>query len=806
MQMGFRVSQKTLERLEWAQILARLAEFARTPRGRARLARRSDDGTIPTDLFEPDLASVRERLAETGEARATLGAGDRPPLGGVVDLDAALLRARKGGVLPAPELIEIASTLGALRQTARFLTLRSAQAPRLARWADAITLPPDLESEIQNALEPSGEVRDAASPTLATARREVRSLAAEIQRRLERTLRDPGVAPHLSDTYYTVRHDRYVLPVRADARGSVRGIVHDASKSGTTLFIEPEALVGLNNRLKQAELEIERETQRVLQDLSQQAAAASDAIESGLQALEAIDLAYARAALAEEMEASEPAVETEGVLRMPQLRHPLIPREAAIPNDVRLGEGFHVLVVSGPNAGGKTVILKCVALAVLFTRAGLHVPLAPGARIDLFDAVCADIGDEQDIRESLSTFSAHLANLAGILREAGNGSLIALDEIGVGTDPGEGAALAQAILEALADAGARVVATTHYNLLKEMANVDERFANASVEFDPETLEPTYRLRIGSPGSSSATAVAARMGMRGDVIERANALLAREDRQLDHMLADLAATRAALEHEQREAVRQRLETESARSEYRAKLEALQARRDKLYHSMRSDLDAAFRDAHAQVAGVIRQLQREGSAQAAARARERLQRLEQATTRGEDEAGLAPAPEEALDPVDWRFAKAGDPVRVEGGRRGVLLALPDQRGRCRVQIGGARLVVPAGRVGAVAEADPARPAPRVSVERSAPAADAEDSLEEGRCDLHGMRVDEALDRVASALDLAASTGRIRIVILHGRGTGALRQAVRRYLADSPYVTRYAPGAPHEGGDGVTIAELA
>ena len=805
MQMGFRVSQKTLERLEWEQILARLAEFARTPRGRARLARRGEDGAIPTDLFEPDLAGVRERLAETGEARATLSDGDRPPLGGVADLDAALLRARKGGVLSAPELIEVASTLGALRQTARFLALRRTQAPRLALRAEALTLPPDLESEIEHALEPSGEVRDAASPALATARREVRSLAAEIQRRLERTLRDPSVAPHLSDTYYTVRHDRYVLPVRADARGSVRGIVHDASKSGTTLFIEPEALVELNNRLKQVGLEIEREILRVLRDLSQQAAAASDAIDLGLRALEAIDLAYARAALAEEMEASEPAVETDGVLRMPQLRHPLIPRDDAVPNDVRLGEGFHVLVVSGPNAGGKTVVLKCVALAVLFTRAGLHVPVAPGARIDLFDAVCADIGDEQDIRESLSTFSAHMANLAGIVREAGAGSLIALDEIGVGTDPGEGAALAQAILEALADASARVIATTHYNLLKEMADVDERFTNASVEFDPETLEPTYRLRIGPPGSSSATAVAARMGLRGDVIERTNALLAREDRQLDHMLADLAATRAALEHEQREAARQRLETESARSEYRAKLEALQARRDKLYRSMRSDLDAAFRDAHAQVAGVIRQLQREGSAQAAARARGRLQQLEQATTRSEEEAGSAPAPEKALDPVDWRFAKAGDPVQIEGGGRGVLLALPDRRGRCRVQVGAARLLVPAGRVGAVGGPEPARPAPRVSVQRSGPAAEAEDSLEEGRCDLHGMRVDEALDHLASALDLAASTGKIRIVILHGRGTGALRQAVRRYLADSPYVTRFAPGAPHEGGDGVTIAEL-
>ncbi|MDH3212144.1 MAG: endonuclease MutS2 [Myxococcales bacterium] len=805
--MSFRVSQKTLERLEWAQILALLTERARTPRGRARLARRGEDGAMPTDLFEPDLAGVRERLAETSEARATLADGDRPPLGGSGDLDAALLRARKGGVLSGSELLEVGSTLSALRQTARFLAFRRGKTPRLAGRADAIAAPRDLESEIERGLDPSGEVRDAASPALATARREARGLAAEIQRRLERTLRDPAVASRLSDTYYTVRNDRYVLPIRADARGGVHGIVHDASKSGTTLFVEPEALVELNNRIKQAQLEIERETLRVLRELSQQAAAASDAIDAGLETLEAIDLAYARAELAEEMEATEPAVETAGVLRLPQLRHPLLPLSDAVPNDLVLGEGFHVLVVSGPNAGGKTVALKCIALTALFARAGLHVPAAPGTRIDLFDAVYADIGDEQDIRESLSTFSAHMANLAEIVRQAGPGSLIALDEIGVGTDPGEGAALAQAILEALADAGARVVATTHYNLLKEMADVDERFANASVGFDPETLAPSYRLHIGPPGSSSATAVAARMGVPGDVIERANALLAHEDRQLDRMLADLAATRAALEHEQQEAARERLETEAARSEYRAKLEALQARRDKLYRSLRTELDAAFRDAHAQIAGVIRQLQREGSAQGAARARARLEQLARANERAEPATGLAPAPDEALDPVDWRFAKAGDPVEVQGGGRGVLLALPDRRGRCRVQVGGARLLVPVARLGAVVApaATTARPPPRVSVERVGPAAEAEDSLEIGRCDLHGLRVDEALDRIVDALDRAASAGKSKIAIVHGRGTGALRDAVRRYLADSPYVTSFAPGSPEEGGDGVTIAVL-
>jgi DNA mismatch repair protein MutS2 len=470
--------------------------------------------------------------------------------------------------------------------------------------------------------------------------------------------------------------------------------------------------------------------------------------------------------------------------------------------------------------------MTAVALAALFARAGLHVPASEGARVDLFDAIHAHIGDEQDIRESLSTFSAHMANLAQCLREASAGSLIVLDEIGVGTDPGEGAALAQAVLEALADSGARVIATTHYSLLKEMAAVDPRFANASVEFDPETLAPTYRLRFGPPGSSSATAVAARMGLRGEVIDRANQLLEREDRQLDRMLADLAASRAALEREQREASRVRVEGEAARAEYRAKLEALQARRDQLYRSMRAealqarrdqlyrsmraDLETTFRDAHAQIAGVIRELQRQGSAQEAARARAQILTLAEETRRAEEETGLGAADDEPLDPIDWRFAKPGDPVRVLGGGSGALLALPDRRGRCKVQIGAARVLVPVQRVGAAEAPSRTRPqtpsARHISVEpQPSPPGASAGSDDPGRCDLRGLRVDEALDRLLYALDRAASAGQHRLLIVHGLGSGALRDAVRRHLAESPYATRFAPGAPEEGGDGVSIAEL-
>jgi DNA mismatch repair protein MutS2 len=404
-----------------------------------------------------------------------------------------------------------------------------------------------------------------------------------------------------------------------------------------------------------------------------------------------------------------------------------------------------------------------------------------------------------------------MANLAEITRRATNRSLVALDEIGVGTDPGEGAALGQAVLETLADRGVRVIATTHYNLLKEMAEVDERFANASVEFHPETLEPTYRLRMGLPGASSATSIAARMGLDPRVIARANELLDREDRQLDRMLAELSVSRSALEAEKREIAQLRLETEAVRDEHREKLEKFQARRDKLFLEMRGDLEKSFREAHEQVAAAIRDLQR-GGAREAASARIKLQAISDAADAAQRDAGLELPVASALNPIDWSRACAGDSVAILGGGKGVLSALPDQRGRVTVRLGSARMLVPMERVGALEPSDGPKPTrrepPRISVTRAGPGnprTDASDEIgvDADRCDLHGLRVDEALDRLAYALDRAASAGRPSLAISHGRGTGTLRKVVREYLRDCPYISNFCSAAQQDGGDGVTLA---
>ena len=656
--------------------------------------------------------------------------------------------------------------------------------------------------EIARCLDPGGEVRDDASPALASARREANRLAAEIQNRLDRILRNPDVSGALSDRYFTVRNDRYVLPVRADARGQVRGIVHDASGSGTTLYVEPEVLVELNNRHKQAEIQIEQEIARVLRELSAEVSRIAPRLDAEIEILACIDIAFARGAFAIALECTDPEVQDAGGFVLPQLRHPVLDPQVAVPNDVRLGESFHVLVISGPNAGGKTVTMKSVALAALFVRAGLQVPASAPARVELVDAILADIGDQQSIGDNLSTFSAHMANIARIVDTASARSLVVLDEVGVGTDPGEGAALAQAILETLAGRGTRVIATTHYGLLKEMADADTRFANASVEFDAETLAPTYRLRMGFPGSSSASAVAARMGLSSEVLERAQAFLEREDRQLDRMLAELADSRAALESEQHAARQLREETEAVRNDYRQRLERLQERRDKLYRAMRDDLDAAFKQAHGQIASVIRDLQRKGTAQDAARARGRLEQIATQAQQVEEAVGVKPTQEDhALASIDWHHAQPGDPVRVQGGGNGTLHALPDKRGRVVVTIGSARITVPMERVGRGQEPAPeaARPA-RVQVATPSPA-----EPSQGRCDLRGQHVEEALDQLGALLDRAIHDGRDQLLVVHGVGSGALRKAVREYLHASHYVSRIEAGGSDAAGDGATLALL-
>ncbi len=833
--MSFEVTQEALEALGWPELVAMWADECRTPHARARLlptrvdevessndtaaaaAVESDTGGssgvfAESDLFARSQTAVQTRLDETSEARRLLDDEQRPPLGLPLDVTPLLGLSARGRPLEARDLLAVAGCAEAVRDTRRYLEERASEAPRLRDLGEPLAPCPELLAEIHRCIEPSGDIADRASPALAKARRDRTRLAGDLQKKLQRYAQHADVSPHLSDDFVTVRNDRYVLPVRTDSRGAVPGIVHDASRSGTTLFIEPEAVVDLNNRLKQADLTILRECERVLAELSRLVAEHADTLGRSLAALGRIDLAFARGHLSRRMHGVAPEVGREGVLDLPGLRHPLLSTDDCVANDLRVGEGFRVLVISGPNAGGKTVALKAMGLAALMVRAGLHVPCAAGARVDCIDRVLADIGDGQSIAMSLSTFSAHMTRLAATVREAGPHSLVVLDEIGVGTDPSEGAALAQALLETLSANGARVVTTTHFNLLKEMATARDDFENACVEFDPETLEPTYHVRIGAAGPSSAAVVAARMGMPREVLDRAEALLDREDRRLEEALAELAADRAALDVERSEARTSRDEADASRTEYEGQLRQLRDERDRVYGSMREELDASFREAHAEVASLIRALQRGGTARKAAQVRERLLELEQQTEQEATERGIAAEPEPkrpdpGARPIDWQRMQVGDRVRVPGGRDGVLESLPDRSGKVRVQAGGARLTVDASRLSlAGGGGGGGGPRDRVRFVRSEP--EQQDHAAVGgstRCDLRGQRVAAALDELDATLDRAAADGLDAVEIVHGHGTGALRAAVREHLAESPIVVDLRSGDPEAGGEGVTIAQL-
>jgi len=799
----FRASDATLARLEWPRLLELAAAQAASARGAEALRAQG---------FPATHAGVRERLAHTSEARRLVDAGAEPPFGGVADLRAPLAELARGRTLAARELAQILATLEAAGRVRASLAGHAELAPGLAALAATL---PDLRAlarALAAVVTPAGEVRDDASPELRRLHRRVRELEAEIERQMARHLRDPDLQAHLQDSFATFRESRPVLPIRVDARQRVRGILHDVSSSGTTVFIEPEDVVEAGNRLRLAQTELAREVERLLAELCDRVREAAPELDASGATLEALDAAFARGRLSRRAGAREPELAGGGGLALRGLRHPLLLLEAGlapedvVPNDVALQDGARCLVISGPNAGGKTVAAKAVGLAALSLRAGLHVCCDEGSLLPIVDAVFAEIGDEQDLRAGLSTFSARMANLAAVVAEADESSLVIADEIGEGTEPGEGAALAQAILEALVERGALVLATTHFNRLKELAGSDARFANASAEFDPDTLLPTFRIHLGQPGSSGAMWVAQRMGLAGDVVERARELMDREDSRLEALTRGLSELRQELEAERRVALRMREESEVARAAYESRLALLRSAREQALAAMKADLEAAFARARAEIAHVVRALQRGDAAPgpAANRAQAELARIRERTAAAERaQSESQPEPSAPRAEVPDLALVAGARVELAGVRTPALvLEPPDRRGRIAVRVGAARTVVARERVLRVLGGEAARPraAGHVSVRREV--ADEPSQLE---CDLRGLRVDEALERADAALQRLLGRGGGRVTFIHGHGTGALRDAIRSWLRGVRGVEKFEPGGPREGGNGVTVATL-
>jgi DNA mismatch repair protein MutS2 len=797
--MGLRCDDATLERLEWPRLAQLLAREAATERGAA---------ACRAWLFAETRQGARERLAETSEARALVDAAEGPPFGGIADLRPLLAALARDALLAAADFAKVLGVLEGARRLRSFLRARAERAPRLAALAALIPDLGRLETQLARVVTPAGEIRDDASAELKRARRLERECERGIERKMSACLRDPAIVPHLQDHYTTSREGRPVLPVRSEARRQVPGIVHDVSASGTTVFVEPEGVVELANQLRLARLQVEREAERLLLELGESVRGEALDLEAAGDVLETLDVAQARGRLSARLAAVEPDVSEGARLELRGLRHPLLLLEGGlapadvVPNDAAFPGAARAMVLSGPNAGGKTVFAKAIGLAALAVRAGLHVPCDAGSRVPIQDRVSADIGDEQDLRSGLSTFSARMSNLSRIAAEADDRTLVILDEIGEGTEPGEGAALAQAVLENLVERGALVVATTHFNRLKELAGSDERFLNASAEFDAETLLPTYRIHLGVPGSSGAMWVAERMGLERAVVDRARAVLDQDDRRLEALTRGLSELRQELERERRDAAQMARETQSVRAEYEVRLAKLRAAREKALAAMSADLETAFRDAREEIAAVVRSLQRgEPDGRAANVARQRLDEIRRRTERVEHAERGPSEPSPAVS-IDWDALEPGAELVLEGiASAATLLEPPDARGRLAVRVGGARMWVSKSRV-RDARGARSRPAPRApaGVERGG------ESEAPSECDLRGLRVDEALERADAHLHRVLGSGRPSITFIHGHGTGALRSAIRAWLRQAPGVSDFGPGEPNAGGNGVTVVRLA
>ncbi len=798
---------KSAAALELPKVIARLAEHCGTPAGRELAL-----GVSPS--ADPD--EVRRRLAATAEARALARVKPNFHIGQVPDLAGSLLAASRGSVLPATDILEINVVLRSARHTRNHLAPLTRELPQLGRVAQRIGDFSPLIREIEGTIDERGEIPDHASPGLAAARAEVRTMQGRLEQQLERILRravSEGVA---QEALVTERDGRYVIPIKAEARGTVASVVHDVSASGATLFVEPLAVVELGNRLREARREEQREVERILRALCQAIGAEAGAIRAAIRCLAEIDFARAKAQFGAELDAPLPSegdslnwlggANSELVLH--SARHPLLTGDV-VPISLALTAEARCVLITGPNTGGKTVALKTVGLLCLMAQAGLPIPAERGTQLPVFADVFADIGDEQSIEQSLSTFSAHMTNIIRILRDAGSQTLVLLDELGAGTDPAEGSALARALLEQLLEQDAAVVATTHHGALKVFAHSTPGIINASAEFDAESLQPTYRLLMGTPGRSNALAIAERLGMPADVLARARTDASADRESIEQLLGELQRERDALADERRAETIARAEAEEIRhnlSERRdaieAEREALLARTERIMEDELAALRRASRDALKELSRQRSREQAEALAEdQAEEARSRLERVRRERSRRRRRR----TPTAAGETFDPDRLTAGEFVYLRGiAEPGEVLttvedgALEVQLGslRTRVRVDQIERLAPRGKTGA--REDSRVRSSRVQMPR--PPVDPGSKIE-----VRGRTTDEASMMVDSFLDLAYRAGQSRLEVVHGKGTGALRKAVRELLQGHPLVTSYASAEPSAGGEGVTVVQL-
>ncbi|MBI4787275.1 MAG: endonuclease MutS2 [Chloroflexi bacterium] len=806
---------KYLHTLEFDKILARLAAHAAFSASE-QLARALAPST--------DADEIARWQSETTEARALLDQHSEIGIGGARDVRPHTRNARIGALLSPLDLLEIRQTLLAARSLRRALARQELLYPRLASRATQLQELPVIGDAVARAINDRVEVMDSASDALARIRHDLNVTRARLMDKLQRIITSPGNAKIIQEPIITQRDGRYVIPVRAESKGRLQGVVHDTSASGATFFVEPLAVVEMGNRVRELEREEAREVERILRELTALVGAHADPIDWTVEALAEIDLAFAKAKYSAEIRGIEPALEVGSVkrsasnlqspiptgrfavsnLQLVNARHPLLDPSTVVPISVSLGSEFSILIITGPNTGGKTVTLKTVGLLALMAQSGLHLPADDGSRLPIYTGVYADIGDEQSIEQSLSTFSSHLKNLVEILREADSRSLVLLDELGAGTDPVEGSALGRAILMDLLDRKIPALVATHYAELKAFAHSTPGVQNASMEFDLETLSPTFHLTIGLPGRSNAFAIAARLGLNPKVIETARAAISRGDVEMERMLAEIRSARQQAASDRTHAELAQREAEKLAQEARRQVAAAEKSRAEILDQARADAQAEIELAREELNRLRQEwravsLTRDFVEKEAAKLDELASQLQPPPS-----APLPPSPSPVSTGEGEGGARGmrvgvGDHVFVERlGKAGQVVAM-DADG-ADVQIGSFRVRLKRDELGdKVAPRDMPRPelASRVTLpEVESPGVEVS---------LRGLRADDALDRLDKYLDRAYLAGLPYVRIVHGKGTGTLRKLARELLREHPLVAEIREAAAYEGGEGVTIAKL-
>ncbi len=788
------MEHKTLKTLEYDKILQMLAGFAKNEDTRRRI-----------EKLEPsaDPRVVEQTLMETDAAVTLILKYGSPDMLWIASITEQVKRLQIGGSLSMAELLNIARIL----KNARTLkTLTPEQTGILSGYIEELTPDKAVEDRIAAAILSEEEMADSASPELANIRRKSRNAANRVKESLDSMIRSSHYQKFLQDPIVTMRNNRYVVPVKAEHRADVRGIAHDMSASGGTVFIEPESVVNANNELHELEVKEKAEIERILMEISQQAAEIAEALALNFGTLIHLDFVFAKARLALDMKAVCPELNREGRVHIKQGRHPLIDRKKIVPITVSLGGDFDSLIVTGPNTGGKTVVLKTIGLFCLMTQSGLPIPAADGSVMPVFTDIFADIGDEQSIEQSLSTFSSHMKNIVHIVDRVTDNCLVLFDELGAGTDPVEGAALATAVLENIRAMGAKTVATTHYSELKLYALSTPGVENASCEFDVNTLSPTYRLLIGIPGKSNAFAISSRLGLPAHIISRARAMLSEENIQFEDILSSIEKNRQTAERDSQETQRMRREIEDLKRQLEQEREKIEKQKDKIYDRAREKADKILQRAQQETDEMLAQIkaaQKERDEKETLRAMEEVKK-ELGLKLKKNRSPKARTPQPQKSGLNINSLKLGATVMINDlGDKGSILSINRKDSSAVIQVGIMKITSKTDNLTLLEEE------PGLKPQAYTPARHTQTGLRRGavksEVDLRGMLLEEALMEADKFLDESSMAGLNTVSIIHGKGTGTLRTGIQNMLRKHPQVKSFRLGKYGEGENGVTIVEL-